>query len=155
PQVRIAFELKTPEVDAGNATKIVLADLYVKGLKDALSRFSYPASSAGLEYEVSRGDFGIKMTIQGYNDKAELLFDEIVNQLKICYPTDAQFNLYKDSLIKEYENISKKSPLEQSSEQLKAIIYKAYATPRNRLLAIRNISKEKYREYCSGIFNKL
>lgn len=154
PEVFLSFEIKTPQIDMGNANKIVLADLYVESIKDALKRISYPASAAGLHYYIERKEFGVNVTIQGYNDNIALLFNEIAKQLKEIRPSEQQFLIYKDSLKRQYADITKRSALEQASELLKKAIYKKFTTDNQKASAISKITFSKFNEYVSELFDQ-
>lgn len=155
PQIYWFFEIKTPQALQGNAQKVVLADIYVKSITDALKKFSYPASLAGLQFEVKRTQAGISIEINGYSENAELLFDEINKQL-ILHATakEPQFELYKDSLKREYNDFFRKSPLQQSMEVLRALIYEKFTTSKQKAAAIEKVTYDKYDQYLSTLFEK-
>lgn len=155
PQICWLFELKTPEVEMGSATKTILADLYVKSVTEALNEVSYPALLAGLTYEVKRKDYGIAFRVQGYSENAELFFDEIIKQLKYVRPTEAQFEIYRQALQRDYQNFLKRSPLEQAAEYLKSILYKKFTTAKQKTIAINRISFDKFNEYLDRLFSQV
>lgn len=154
PQIHWNFEIKTPHVEMGNASKTVLADLYVKSVSDALTAYSYSASQAGLNYSIRRTDYGIGITIDGYSENADLLLDEIVKTLKQVQPSEEQFNLFKDSLLRDYQNFAKKLPIQQSFEALKSLVYKKFTTEKQKAAAIQRITYEKFKEYISHILKE-
>lgn len=154
PQVSLYFEIKTPNVDMGNATKVVLADLYVKSLTEALAGYTYIASLAGLQYKIKRADFGIGISIDGYSEKADLLFEKIVTHLKVVKPTEEQFNVYKDALYREYQDFAKKLPLEQAFELLRSGLHKSYTNEKQKALFIDKSSYEQFQEYTTKLFDR-
>lgn len=155
PQIFWYFEIKTPQIEMGHAQKIVLADLYIKSIKDALSRISYPASVAGLDYEIERTNFGFSITVSGYSESADELFEEILKQIKNVHVTEEQFEVYKDSLKRDYCNFTKKMPIQQAFEYLKCVIYKSYATEKQKASAIKKITFEKFQEYIKHIIDQV
>lgn len=155
PQVSLYFEVKTPQIVMSNATKIVLADLYVKSLTEALSRFTYTASLAGLEYKIKRVDFGIGISIDGYSENANLLFEKIIAHLKTVKPTEEQFNIYKDAFSREYQDFAKKLPVEQAFELLRSGLHKNYTTEKLKALCIGKISFEQFQEYAAKLFEQV
>lgn len=154
PQISWRFEIRTPQVEIGNASKVVLADLYVKYVTEALSRVSYNALLAGLSFNIERKENGIGITINGYNENAPLLFEEILKQLKDLSVTEPRFILYKDTLLRQYQNGAKDLPYRQSQEQLKSLIYKNYTTNKQKVLAINKITFEKFKDYANRIFSQ-
>ncbi len=154
PQVGWIFEIKTPEVEIGSATKTILADLYVKSLREELRGISYPANLAGLSYEIVRKDNGIQIGIDGYSDKAEALFDEILKRLKQVRLTEVQLETYRQALRRDYQNFSKKSPFQQAAEYLKQVLYKKFSTEKQKSVAINRVSQEKFNQYSESLFNQ-
>jgi insulysin len=102
PQIYWAFEIKTPKIMIGDPNSIVLGDLYIKMLCDALNHISYQALMADLHYALQRTANGISITLAGYNDKAENLFDEILRQLAPKTILESKFKIYKESLLQHH-----------------------------------------------------
>jgi insulysin len=154
PEIYFSFEIKTPSVKSGIAESVVLADLYVKALKDALNKLSYPATVAGLHYDIQRTDNGISITIDGFNDNAELLFQEIVKQLNHVDITEEKFAIYKESLRNDYENSYKSSPLKAASDVMKSALYKDYTMESEKSEAIKNIDFQTFKKFLLPLFEK-
>lgn len=155
PEIYWFFDIKTPKVDMGNANKMALADLYAKSVKEALNAISYPATIAGLNFEVKPTKFGIGITITGYGENAELLFKEILKGLKPqTMLSEGQFEIYKDALLREYQNFAKAMPIEQASEVLKSIIFKCYATKKQKAAALQKINLEQFDDFVAHLFDQ-
>lgn len=154
PQIGWKIEIKTPQIEMGNALQAVLADLYVKSVKEALTAYSYIASQAGLNYSIETTNFGIEISIDGYSENADLLLDEIIKTLKQVKPTQEQFHVYKDSLEREYLNFSKKMPIQQAIESLRTAIYKKFTSEKQKAAAISRVTYDKFLEYASHIFDE-
>lgn len=152
PKTAWYFEIKTPQIDAGNALKVVLGELYVKRLKDDLSAFVYPASTADLNYEIALTDNGIFFGIGGYSQHAPLLFDEILKRLKGTTLSEQSFKMDKEALKMEYENGTQESSLTQSMEVLKNVLTNGFITKRQKAIALRKISFQKFKEYVDGLY---
>jgi len=155
PQVGWIFELKTPHIEPGNASKTVLGELYVKILKEVLSASSYPATLAGLDYDINLTDNGIRIDIDGYSEKAPLLLQETLNQIKDYPLTQERFRVYKDSLSREYQNFALNPPIMQASEVLKSLIYKDFVTSKQKASAIRKITFEKMSDFAKTLFDQI
>lgn len=154
PQIRWFFEIKTPQVEMGNIPKTVLADLYVKSVSEAMNGFTYLASLAGLNFKIQRNDYGISITVDGYSENADLLLDEIIKNLKNVKPTEEQFNVYRESLERKYQNFAKKLPLEQAAESLRSVIYKKYVTEKQKAAAVGRTTYEKFKEYIARLYDQ-
>lgn len=154
PQISWIFEIKTPHVNMGNALDEVLADLYVKSVNEALNSISYPASIAGLSYSIAKTEYGILLSIEGYSENAELLFDEILKKLKV-QPTEQEFNVFKESLMRQYQNFDKQTPLEQASEFLKNILYKNFTRQQQKAQKIKKVTFNSFNAYANELFNQV
>lgn len=154
PKVRWILEIKTPQINMGDPQTIVLGDLYIKSLKDALEKISYPAKMAGLEYGIKRKNNGIELEIQGYSQNAPLLLKEVLAIATSLEPTAAKYKIYKNSLLRKYQNFMKESPLNQSIEQFRSVIYKEFVTEKEKATAIRKVSFKKFKEYLSKLFDQ-
>jgi insulysin len=154
PKVSWFIHIKTPEVATDDATKIVLADLYVKALKDSMDRYSYPAKMAGLEYNIQRDDFGIAIAISGFNDKAEVLLDKILGIIENNDVLFNKFKIYQENLLRKYQNFAKETPLNQASEALRRVIYDHYVTEKQKATAIKGVSLVKFKNYAQDLFKE-
>lgn len=154
PKIYWYFEIKTPEIYVGNASKIVLGDLFVEAMKESLSEFSYPATLAELNFDIERKDNGIGLTLEGYSDKAPLLFNEILKSLVNKKFSVQHFKIYKDSLLREYQNFSKDMPIKQSMQIFKKIIYKNFTTEKEKAIAIKKINLNDFQDFVDRLFKQ-
>lgn len=154
PRIYWYFEIKTPKIIEGDAASVVLGELFIKNIEENLNTFSYPAGLAQLEYTLKRTDNGISFTINGYHDKAELLFEKIIEKLFNPEIDEQNFAIYKDNLKREYENFAKDTPLNQGIQILREVIYKQHTSKREKLTAIRKINSEMYKEFLKTIFSE-
>lgn len=154
PKIYWYYEIKTPEIAAGEADKLVMAFLFTKGVDESLNKFSYPAKMAGLDYKVDVTDEGLSIEVSGYSENAPLLFEEIVKTIKQYKPNRLDFQLYKSSLQREYENFALESPLRQAYEILKEAFYKEFTTQEEKANAIKKITFEDFSKFCEKLFEK-
>lgn len=154
PKISWSFEIKTPAIQASSPESMVLADLYVKNALEIMNVYTYPALMAGLNFDIVRTENGLQITIEGYNDKADLLFLDLIDSLKKQHPREQQFKLYKEILSRQYQNASLDKPLFQIYDYLKSILYKDYASQQSKALAIKKITFERFEEFFSTIFSK-
>lgn len=154
PEIVWSFEIKTPAIEKGSPLKTVLADLYIKCLQEVLNPFSYSATLANLNYEIQRVENGIELTIKGYSENADLLFDAIIEKLKQCQPTETQFLTFKDSLLREYQNFSEESSLDQGFELYQSIIYENYSTHKQLAQVMPQVTYQQLLNYISHLFDQ-
>lgn len=152
PKIAWYFEIKTPQVDSGNALKMALGELYIKRLKEDLNSIAYPALSANLNYDISLTENGILIAINGYSEHAPLLFDEILKRLKTITLSEQSFKIDKEALKATYENGTQESSLTQSFEVLKSVMTNDFVTKRQKAVAMRKVTFPKFKEYVENLY---
>lgn len=155
PKTFWSFEIKTPMIHADAAESLVLGDLYVRNILALLCPYAYEASVAGLSFHLSRTDNGVLFTIEGYNDKAEILFAKIIKNLKNPPIKEQQFKTFKESLTRDYQNAGLNQPLQQASESFANLIYANYVTEQQKAIAIKKITFESFEIFLSTLFNQV
>lgn len=148
------FEIKTPAIKEELPQTVVLADLYVKCLEEAFKGYSYDAKMADLDYNFDYKDGSLYLTLSGYNDNAETLFDIILQHLKTCQPTPQQFAIFKDSLMREYQNFTQESSLRQALEVFRSIIYKDYSTSQQKAKSLQSITYDDLMQFTTHLYDR-
>lgn len=154
PQISWILQIKTPAINAADIDSIVLGDLFIKSANEILSRYTYPASLAGLDFSLKREDNGFSLKIEGYSDKAAVLFQELIKGLKNIQPREQKFKTYKDILLRQYQDASLDLPLAQAAQNLRSIIYKNFVTEKAKAVAIRRITFEQWEKFLASLFTK-
>ncbi len=150
PEIAFVFAFKSPLIDS-TAKSQVLADLYLRALSEKLSAQLSLAASAGLMTHFAIDDFDIKLSLNGYNDKAPLLLNEIFSSLKNVVPTKEEFEIYRTSLAADYDNASKELPVKQAMEQLDGILFNK-PTEQDKLAAIKALSYPEFSPFAKDLF---
>lgn len=154
PKTFWSFNIKTPFVERGDPQKVVLADLYIKCLEEALKSYTYSAELADLNYEIQRFENGINITISGYSNNAEFLFNAILNRLRTCHPTEKLFAIFKDSLLRQYQNFAEEGALLQGLEMYQSLIYANFSTQSQLASAIETITYSHLLDYITHLFDQ-
>lgn len=154
PTVSCFFEIKTPEIDPADIESFVLADLFVKHASETLNSTLHPASSAGLDFFINRSNNGIIIRIDGYSDKSQILFMNIVSALKDFHPDEKKFKIYKDLILRHYQNNAQDTPLSQAYEVLHSILFKDFFLNKAKATALRKITFDRFHDFCKQLFRK-
>lgn len=154
PQTLWFFEIKTPAIENGDPTKVALADLYIKSLEEALQPYSYPAELAGLSYGISRTVNGIQISLSGYHDNAQALFEIILSHLKNCKPAQCSFSNFKDALLGQYHDFSYEGPLKKGMEIYQSILFESYSHPQSIIKALEQLSYSSLSAYIDHLFDQ-
>lgn len=153
PEITAILSLKTPEMD-GSATSKALFDLYSKALGDKLRSTLFFAGQAGLALTASQGTSSFDICVSGYSEKAPLFLKTIFEALPTVSPTQAEFEIYKQSLLSSYDNASKELPLKQAFQTLNTILLSSSPTSEAKLAALQQISYEQFLSFAYVVFQK-
>jgi insulysin len=151
PEIYASFALKTPHLD-GTAKAAVLSDLYIRALQEKLSSTIWFAQTAGLHPHFDMKDLKFTISLSGYVFKAPLLLKEIFGGLKSVQPTREHFELYKQSLLSDYDNHAKELPLRQALDLLQSVVYSDAPTFSEKLTALKETSYEEFLAFSKNLF---
>ncbi|MCB1112628.1 MAG: insulinase family protein [Chlamydiia bacterium] len=155
PKISWTFTVKTPAVNDGDARSQVLTDLYIRAFKDHLENESYLAKLAGLKYTIEKTNYGIAITINGYSDKAPLFLNTLLDALhKADIPNADTFRIHKETLARKYDNFLMESPLDQTIEKLRSILYKEFTTNKQKATAIRKVTLKEFKQFAHTLLEK-
>ncbi|KAJ3687007.1 hypothetical protein LUZ61_016171 [Rhynchospora tenuis] len=101
----------------------VLTSLFVSLLTDYLNDYAYNAQIASLSYSISNTTTGFQVAVTGYNHKMRLLIDAIMMQIARFKVKPNRFAVFKETYLKEYENIKFSQPYSQASYYLSLMLY--------------------------------
>jgi len=151
PESCSLFSLKSPLFTA-NVKTAVLTDLYLKALSEKLSCTLSNAKSAGLSASFSYDKLKMMIAINGYSDKAPLLAKEIFHQLKDVNPSRGKFELFRSSLLSDYDNDSKELPLSQALDLLSSIVFNDTPTSVEKFSVLNNLSYDEFLQFSKDLF---
>lgn len=151
PETAALFALKSPLLD-GTAKSKALFDVYIKTLSEKLSSELSFASQAGIGVQFYQGEFDFNISVTGLSEKAPLFLDKIFHSLQDISPTAAEFEIYKQSLLSQYDNASKELPVRQGMQLLNSLIYNYAPSPQAKFYALSNISYEDFLGFLHEVF---
>ncbi len=154
PNVFWGFDILTPEVNRGDAKKTVLADLYVNSVSRDLNPLSYDAKMAGLDFSLSRANYGIDLVVYGYSEKAKELLTEIVKRLKKVNVSPEEFASLRNTLEVAYRNAAIAPPLSQAVDSAKELLFSQYANNREKAEAIQKVTLEDLVQYMDDLYKQ-
>jgi insulysin len=151
PETAAIFSLKTPLLD-GSAKSRALFDLYNRALVEKLSSSIFFASQAGITLQTGQSNFDYKLSVCGYSEKTPLFLKTIFASLGDVLPTQAEFEIYQQSLLSSYDNASKELPFRQSMQLLNSILYNHMPLPSAKYAALKNLSYEEFLHFSQEAF---
>lgn len=154
PKVYTSFTIKTPAINNGSPQSAVMAELYVKAFEDAINVLSYDAKMADVEFEVKKSLEGIGFTLYGYSDSILSFLEIIGPKIPLKNVSSEKFDIYKDVLSREYNNLSKEHPLRLATDLMQGVVYENYTTNARKIEALNNIDVKKFQNFLNKMFAK-
>ena len=115
PRANLYFSIRSPKA-RGSARNVVMAGLFVEMIREQLNEFSYPATLAGLDYNIYRHHRGIGVRITGYNDKQSVLLETVMRTMKEPDFNEPTFERLKRRYIRSLNNRRKNDPSQLAVE---------------------------------------
>ncbi|CAG8454105.1 2994_t:CDS:10, partial [Diversispora eburnea] len=154
PKVEAHFLLNTP---LANVTPLhsVMTGLYIDLVIDAFSDFAYDAGMAGLTYYLYDQGNGIGVSVTGYNDKAILFLDKIIQKMKNFIIGPERFLKIKEELKRTLQNRLLDSPYELAMCNTSYIINQKIWSFQERLDVLDEINYQDVQEFYPKLFKQM
>ncbi|RHZ80650.1 hypothetical protein Glove_134g40 [Diversispora epigaea] len=154
PKVEAHFLLNTP---LAHATPLysVMTRLYIDLVVDALSDFSHDAEIAGLIYYLYDQNNGIAVSVTGYNDKATLFLDKIIQRMKNFIINPERFLKIKEELKRTLQNRLLDSPYEIALYHINYIIHQKMWNFQEKLDVLDEINYQDVQEFYPKLFKQM
>lgn len=153
PEAAAILNFKTPLID-GSARSAALTDLYLRAFKETLSTTIFFGKTGGLHMSYSEQNLQLSLFAQGYSDKLPLFLEELFKGNKQINPTKEQFGIYKQSLMRYYDNGSKELPFFQAQELIASLIFNDTPTSGEKYKAAQAITYEDFLQFCQNLFKQ-
>nr|VFJ55820.1 MAG: Secreted Zn-dependent peptidases, insulinase-like [Candidatus Kentron sp. FW] len=154
PRADFYFSVRSP-VANDTPTHSVMTDLLVALVEDELTEFSYPASLAGLDYDLYRHVRGLSVRISGYHDKQKLLLRAIVEALYRAKFDPERFGSTKLELIRKLRNTRKEVPYRRALSELRNLLVQPHYPPEVRIKALEPVTLADLRAFAPEFFQRL
>ena len=120
----------------------LLSSLVISLVNDKLNEYSYPANLAGVFYGVSSRARGFSIRLGGYNDKQQVLLEELLKTLVAADFEEERFEIIKTERIRGWENADIQMPYTRLFQKAQALLVNPYWSEQQRIDAIQQISLE-------------
>lgn len=151
PHISWIFKVKSPLMD-GSPKQTILLDLYVKILQEAFATEQQQSMQVGLFCSLYQKNLGFHCKINGYNDKAPLLLETLLDKLTTYLPSKEQFVIQHAALVRECENFNKSAPQRQAYYMLANLLNNITPTCEEFLAILPSISYEEFCNFSKELF---
>ena len=91
-----------------------LTCMFVTVFKDAMREYSYPASLAGLSYDLDVSQYGITLSIDVYHNKQHVFLETVMQKVTRFMTDPNRFDVLKDEYIRVLKNFQAEEPCEHA-----------------------------------------
>ncbi|MEM6931776.1 MAG: insulinase family protein, partial [Myxococcota bacterium] len=103
PRAHVSVLLETPAVNRTPRSRLV-AELYVRAIREGLNEWAYLVREAGLGLNLSSERRGISMYVSGYAQRIPALVADVADRLDNVVIDETAFAALKEDLAREYAN---------------------------------------------------
>lgn len=154
PKADIFINIRSPQANNTPANSVA-GNLFTKLINDSLNEYSYPAYLAGLDYTLYRNSRGVTIKVSGYSEKLETLLNTVMNSVLNAPLEEARFDIYKDEIIRAYNNEAKDKPYSLAYKNLVTLLMSSSWTVEERLEAAQEITLEDIKQYRKSLFEAI
>ncbi|XP_032664480.1 insulin-degrading enzyme isoform X2 [Odontomachus brunneus] len=132
-----------------------LGYMFVQLLQDSFTEYVYPADLAGLHWKLSYTQYGITLSIFGYDDKQHLLLEKIVDRMLNLKIDPERFEILKEDYIRDLKNFGAEQPYHHAIYYL-ALLLAEQAWTKNELLhATAYLTVSRVQAFIPQLFSKV
>lgn len=154
PRANFYVSIRSDSANA-SARSAVLSELYVRLVNERLNEFTYPASLAGLGYDLYRHVRGFSCRISGYSDGQEQILERIFEAIAAPEFEQQQFERIRDELIREITDSTKQPPYEQTISQVREMLRDPYWSDDAQIEAARSISADDVKKHAQSLLENV
>ncbi len=152
PRANFYFTVQTPIANQ-SAKSWVLNALYTQLIQEQLNETLYDAYLAGMGTEIYPHMKGFSVRLSGYNDKLNLLLNQVVNALQNPDFDQKRFDILKQRQLEQLQNSFKDKPYNQTISRLYELLL-PQSDKQSQLNAALNVTLEDLKEYSKNLLAK-
>jgi secreted Zn-dependent insulinase-like peptidase len=146
PKGATYINFRSPEVGQ-SPEQSAAAVLYTALVKDQVNEFSYPALLAGLNFSIYKHAQGISLRITGYNDKQDVLLQELLDAISQPTLDEKRFLSIRAEIVRGLRDSVAKRPSSQVLDDLQeALLYGEWGE-QALIEALEELDQEDLRAY--------
>ncbi|XP_045486961.1 nardilysin [Pieris rapae] len=155
PTALLYFYFITP-LSLKSPRESCLLDLWTDVLQQGLKEEVYPANMADLSHSLYVGDKGLTLKVNGYSQNLHLLVELVTREMRTNTDniTLELFEAVREVRARTYHNVLIK-PHKLAKDVRMNILLEPYVSPREKAIAIQNITLEDLKDFTDRLLDKL
>jgi secreted Zn-dependent insulinase-like peptidase len=115
---------------------VAYATLYASLVQDALNTYAYPATLAGLAFQIDVDGGGLRVTVTGYEDKQHVLLAAVMEALATHAIRADRFGVLREKLLEDWANVIRDRPASQAVAELGRLVNRPSSDPAQLIAAL-------------------
>ncbi|CAK1541651.1 unnamed protein product [Leptosia nina] len=155
PTALLYFYFITP-LSLKSPRESCLLDLWTDVLQQGLKEEVYPANMADLSHSLYVGDKGLTLKVNGYSQNLHLLVELVTQEMRRNTDnlTTDMFEAVREVRARTYHNVLIK-PHKLAKDVRMNVLLEPYVSPRDKAVAIQNITIDDLKEFTKLLLDKL
>jgi insulysin len=154
PKGYLYIGIDSPFVVASVAN-IAMTRLFVDLYTDTVIEENYEAELAGIHYHLYAHQGGVTLQLSGYSENQHLLLSKLLKRLKSHQVTESHFNLFKQQLVKHWQNSEKSKSISQLFATLSTVMQPNNPTSKALAQTLSQVSFSQYQHFTTQLFEQV
>ncbi|HEY3697751.1 MAG TPA: insulinase family protein, partial [Spongiibacteraceae bacterium] len=154
PKATITIDVQAPLAN-NSAQHAVATELLVRVLRENLNEFSYPASLAGLNYDISRSGRGITLRVDGLDARQALLLERMLAALHQPQIDPVVFARVRREYRRQLQDNNKRPPYELLRGDIDNILVRDFWTDSELLKHIDKIEAADLQKFARQLLTQI
>lgn len=154
PHGHIYISLDLPN-SQGNCKKIAMTRLFIELFMDDIAQENYPALAAGIHYQISPHQAGMRIHISGYAEKQADFTENLLRQFRLRRFTQKQFEHIKQVTLSSWFNSGHIKPANQLFNQLTYMMQNNQFSHSDLAVSIQDLDFAQFAEFSVHLFERV
>jgi insulysin len=148
------FKFRGSKVNVEFITKL---NLYTALINEQLNEWAYPASQAGLNYQltVDSENEGLYFRVAGYDSGIPKLMDQILKELKTVHLSEERFLSIKNHILRSLKNYKKEIAYHQARTLSRLVTRGTYFSPEEKIDVLEKTTYQDIQNFSEELFEQL
>ena len=139
PKAHVSLRVQLPSVSRGVRAS-ALNHLLIAMISDRLNESSYPAAIAGLSYSLVPNSRGFDISVDGYDNKMQVLLSMVLDQIRQASVKSARFDSMKSEVLRQLQNAQQQPPFRRVMGQLPVSLFRPYWSNSQLIAAMQRVT---------------
>lgn len=154
PKGHIFVQLTLPNT-VQNTLQLALTKLWLELFLDRINEKFYPATTAGLSYNIYVQQHGLTLHSSGLSGNQIALLQDVLAELQNFEFSPARFDELKAQLVKHWQNQVRNKPISQLFSQLSSLLQPMNPESEQFAIELTAATSEDFHKFCASMLDKV